>query len=157
MSRPLPAIIRTWLAPLAREWRRKFFRIVWGMDIGPRTHISFSARLDKTNPRGIHIGEETTVNFGAALLTHDFVNGRHLDVWIGRRCLIGANAIIYPGVHIGDNSIVSAGSVVMKDMPSNCIIAGNPARVVETGIETAAMGQRIPKTPDRPELAARTP
>ncbi len=51
------------------------------------------------------------------------------NVWIGR------NSIINKGVTIGENSIVAANSVVTKDVPSNCIVAGNPARVVKTSIE----------------------
>jgi acetyltransferase-like isoleucine patch superfamily enzyme len=113
------------------------------MDIGRGVNISLSARLDKTNPRGIHIGEFTSVTFEVAILTHDFVNRRHLDVRIGKNCLIGARSIIYPGVTIGDHCIVSAAAVVMKDVPSNCIVSGNPGRVVETGIHTGPLGYRL--------------
>jgi acetyltransferase-like isoleucine patch superfamily enzyme len=48
------------------------------------------------------------------------------NVWIGRR------AIVFPGVTIGENSVVSAGSVVMSDVPPNTIVAGNPARKIGT-------------------------
>ncbi len=43
---------------------------------------------------------------------------------------IGANATILPGITIGKNSIVGAGSVVTKDVPPNCVVAGNPAKVI---------------------------
>ena len=46
------------------------------------------------------------------------------DVWIGARCLI------LKGVHIGARSIIAAGSVVTKDIPADCVAAGNPARVI---------------------------
>jgi len=46
------------------------------------------------------------------------------DVWIGVHC------IIFPGVHIGEGSIVSAGSVVRTHVPAHCVVAGNPARIV---------------------------
>ena len=52
----------------------------------------------------------------------------HDNVWIGR------NSIINKGVTIGENSIVAAGSVVTKDVPPNCIVGGNPAKVVKTNI-----------------------
>lgn len=51
-------------------------------------------------------------------------------VKIGNDCWIGGNSIICPGVTIGDNVTVGAGSVVTKDVPSNVIVAGNPAKIV---------------------------
>ena len=51
-------------------------------------------------------------------------------VKIGKRCWIGANAIILPGITIGDNCVIAAGSVVTKDVPSNCTVAGVPARII---------------------------
>lgn len=54
---------------------------------------------------------------------------------IGENCWIGANVRICKGVTIGDNSIVAACSVVTKDVPANSIVAGNPAKVVKTGID----------------------
>lgn len=53
------------------------------------------------------------------------------DVKIGRNCWIGEKAIILPGVVIGDNCIIGAGSVVTKNIPSNTISVGNPARVIK--------------------------
>lgn len=49
---------------------------------------------------------------------------------IGRNCWIGAGAIILPGVTIGDNTVVGAGSVVTKDLPSGVVAVGNPCRVL---------------------------
>ncbi len=54
---------------------------------------------------------------------------------IGENCWIGANVRICKGVTIGDNSIVAACSVVTKDVPANCIVAGNPAKIVKTDID----------------------
>lgn len=51
-------------------------------------------------------------------------------VTIGDRCWIGANVTICPGVTIGENSVIGAGSVVTKDIPPNVIAAGNPCRVL---------------------------
>lgn len=54
---------------------------------------------------------------------------------IGENCWIGSNVRICKGVTIGDNSIVAACSVVTKDVPANCIVAGNPAKIVKTDID----------------------
>jgi maltose O-acetyltransferase len=51
---------------------------------------------------------------------------------IGNNCFIGARAFIMPGVIIGHNSIVGAGSIVSKSVPPNVVVAGNPARVICT-------------------------
>lgn len=55
-------------------------------------------------------------------------------VTIGDHVWIGAGATVLKGVTIGDNAIVGAGSVVTKDIPPNCIVAGNPARVIRENI-----------------------
>lgn len=133
MNKPVITRVRSGLAPWVRELHGWYLRIVYGMDIGPGVDISLSARLDKTNPRGVHIGEYTSVSFEAVILTHDFVNSRHLEVHIGKNCLLAARSIVYPGVTIGDHCIVSAASVVTRNIPPHCIVAGNPARIVETG------------------------
>lgn len=113
------------------------------MDIGEGSVVSLSAKLDKTNPAGIHIGKYTVVTFGAAILTHDYVNVVNRDVRIGDNCFIGAHAIILPGVTIGDNCIVAAASVVARDVPSGSLVAGNPARVVERNVQTTHYGVRV--------------
>ena len=51
-------------------------------------------------------------------------------VHIGRNVWVGAGALIMPGITIGDNSVIGAGSVVTKDIPENVIAVGNPARVL---------------------------
>jgi len=127
--------------------RRQYFIWVWKMDIGEGTVISLSAKLDKTNPRGIHIGRYTVVTFGVAVLTHDYVNGRDHDVHIGDDCFIGAHSIILPGVTIGDHCIVSAASVVARNVPARSLVAGNPARIVESNLKTTHYGVRIPREP----------
>ncbi|WP_418892364.1 acyltransferase [Limibacterium fermenti] len=111
------------------------------MDIAKSARISFGAKLDKTNPSGIHIGDESYVASGAIIFTHDFARSMHADTYIGKRCFIGANAIVMCGITIGDNVIVGSGSVVTKNIPSNCIAAGNPARVIKENIHTKKFGQ----------------
>lgn len=51
-------------------------------------------------------------------------------VYIGKNCWIGAGVIILPGITIGDNVVVGAGSIVTKDLPSNVIAVGNPCKIL---------------------------
>lgn len=51
-------------------------------------------------------------------------------VTIGDNCWIGANSVICPGVTIGENTVIGAGSVVNRDIPANCVAAGNPCKVI---------------------------
>ena len=54
-----------------------------------------------------------------------------IEVTIGDNVWIGGNTVILPGVHIGSNTVIGAGSVVTKDIPDWCVAAGNPCRVVK--------------------------
>lgn len=53
-----------------------------------------------------------------------------LPVTIGDGCWIGGGVIILPGIKIGDGTVIGAGSVVTKDIPKNCVAAGNPCRII---------------------------
>lgn len=64
-----------------------------------------------------------------------WIHAGQAPVKIGQNCWIGQNARIQKGVTIGDNSIIAANSVVTKSVPSNCIAAGNPAKIVKTDID----------------------
>jgi acetyltransferase-like isoleucine patch superfamily enzyme len=143
MAVPLMAWIRDKLAlSVVCTLHRQLLIRFWKMDIGEGSIVSRSAKLDKTNPRGVHIGKYTAVAFGAAILTHDWVNNCHRAVHVGDNCFIGAHAIILPGVTIGDHCIVSAASVVARDIPAGSLVAGNPARVVEKNVNTTRYGVR---------------
>lgn len=123
-----------------RHW---IFTKIYGMDIAKTARISYGAKLDKTNPKGIHIDEGSYVASGAIVFAHDYCRGLHKDTYIGKQCFIGANAIIMCGIRIGDNVIIGSGAIVTKDVPSNCISAGNPAKVIKEGINTKKFGQLI--------------
>jgi maltose O-acetyltransferase len=86
----------------------------------------------------IEIGENSTLAYGVMILTSANPNGPHnklsklypkmsAPVIIGKDVWVGANATILPGVSIGEFSIIAAGSVVTKDVPSGVLVAGNPA------------------------------
>ena len=137
---PLKVYVRLTICRL-----RHFYQTRWlGMDIHSTALVSFGARLDRVNPRGIHIGEESYIASGARILSHDYCLKRHADTRIGKRCFIGADALVLCGVSIGDNVIVGAGCVVSRDVPPNTIVAGNPARIIREGIQTTRYGQLVP-------------
>lgn len=127
---------------------------VWGMDIHPTATFSLSAHFDRTNPRGIHVGEESYIALGAMLLAHDTTRRMYRDVRIGRHCFIGARSLILPGVTIGDGSIVGAGAVVIRDVPPGSVVAGNPARIVRSGIRVGPYGRFEPEVTPLAEVAA---
>lgn len=129
--------IRLFVVGLKRWW----YNTVWGTHLDPTCNFSLSARFDKTYPKGVYVGPESYIAFDAAILAHDMVRGLRLDTRIGRRCFIGARSIILPGVTVGDESVVAAGSVVTKDVPPRSVVAGNPARVIQTGIEVVRYGR----------------
>lgn len=149
------AWLKNVLRPPAMRVRVWMFNRLWGMNIARDCMISFTAKLDTTYPKGIHIGESTAVSFGAVILTHDYVRRMHVDTRIGKQCQIGARSIIFPGVTVGDNCVVAAASVVMRDVPANSLVAGNPARVMEKGIRTGRWGQLIREPANATEGAGR--
>lgn len=124
-------------------------RTLYGMNIGSNVVISYKARLDTSiNPRGLHIGNNTWVLAHACILAHDHCRGKNkiglkLDTYIGNNCVIGINCIIMPGVSVGNHVVVGSGAVVTKDVPDNCIVAGNPAKIIREGILISDDGQII--------------
>lgn len=115
----------------------------YGMHIHKSAIIAVGAKLDKTYGAGVHIGEETSIASGAIIYTHDYCRGLHADTYVGKRCFIGANSIVMTGVKIGDECVVGSGSIVTKDVPSNCMVAGNPAKIIKQGIHTKKFGQLV--------------
>ena len=136
--------LRTWLKihVLNRVLHALYTR-VYKMDIHPTAIISSKARLDRTNPRGVHVGADSVVTTGVVILTHNYVlgHGVYVDTRVGANVFLGVNAILLPGVTVHDNVIVGAGAVVTKDVPSNCIVAGNPARVIRSDVKIGKNGQ----------------
>jgi acetyltransferase-like isoleucine patch superfamily enzyme len=89
---------------------------------------------------GIEIGEDALIGAGCLLCDSDMHevplgSGKPTamsPIKIGARAFIGARCIILKGVTVGEGAVVGAGSVVIRDIPSNCIAGGNPARPIST-------------------------
>lgn len=134
--------------------RRWYYRRLWGMDIHPTAKFSLSTKFDQTFPKGVHVGEQTYMAFESRILSHDMSRGMYLHTRIGKNCFIGGRALIMPGVTIGDNCVVGAGSVVTKDVPDRCLVAGNPARVLRENIEVGPFGRFLEADATEAALAA---
>lgn len=115
---------------LRQHWQRLVQRRLWRMDIHATAWIAPSALIDRTWPRGVHIEAGCVIDEEAVLLTHDLTRGVYLDTRVGEGSVIGARAIILPGITIGRGCVVAPGSVVNRDVPDGAYVAGNPARVV---------------------------
>lgn len=141
-------MLKLWrIREIVREWViyiRKPYYSLYGFDIDKTAKISVRANLDKAAPARIHIGAETYVAGGVLILAHDYSHARSADTYIGKRCFIGANAIILPGIILEDSTIVGAGAVVSKSPGrGGVILAGNPARIVREGIVTKSHGMIV--------------
>jgi len=113
------------------------------MDIHPEAKVNFGAKLDLAGAKRIHIGKESYVAPGAVIFTHDYARGLRAHTTIGERCFIGTNAIIMAGITVGDEAVVGSGAVVTRDVPPHSIVAGNPARIIRSGIRTGKYGRII--------------
>jgi acetyltransferase-like isoleucine patch superfamily enzyme len=131
--------IRTFLAKKIQFLRNVGYRVK-GYDVHKTVIFERKIHLDRLYPQGIHIDPNCLIASGCTILSHDHckrVNNQPLllDTYIGKNCFIAVNSTILPGVRVGDEVIVGAGSVVTKDIPSNCIVAGNPAKIIRQGIK----------------------
>ncbi|WP_035446260.1 sugar O-acetyltransferase [Atopobacter phocae] len=111
----------------------------WGgkhVHIGEGVYINFNLHL--MDDSHIYIGDHVMIGPNVVLSTsmhpvspelREKQAQFNLEIKIGHNVWIGANSVIMPGVSIGDNSIIGAGSVVTKDVPANVIALGSPARV----------------------------
>lgn len=113
---------------LLQIWQGLIRKWFWQMDIHPSAWIAPTALIDRTWPRGIHIGKDCVVDHQAVILTHDMTRGLYLDTVIGEGVYIGARAIVLPGIKIGRGARIEAGAIVLKDVDDGAWIVGNPAR-----------------------------
>ena len=109
----------------------------WNIELGDEVFVNFGGIFLDCAP--IVIGAQTQLGPNVQLLAADHprdaaarVSGREFarPIRIGKRAWLGGGVIVCPGVTIGDDTIVGAGSVVVRDLPSGVMAAGNPCRVV---------------------------
>jgi acetyltransferase-like isoleucine patch superfamily enzyme len=102
--------------------------------IGDRAFINCGVAIYAT--KSIKIGHYVKIGDNARVIDSDFHPAspdkpiKQKPIVIGNNVWIGAQAIILPGVTIGDHSVIGAGAVVAKDIPDRCVAVGNPARIV---------------------------
>jgi sugar O-acyltransferase (sialic acid O-acetyltransferase NeuD family) len=118
-----------------------------GVPIGEGTVILSGARVSPMTRIGKHVylshgclvGHDCEISDFATVLPGAAVSG---DTVLGEACLIGTNAAIIQGLSIGTGAIVGAGAVVLRNVPANTTVVGNPAKAVQSKV--------TPSTPDRP-------
>jgi len=119
-------------------------RVDYGKNIhvGARTFVNFN--LTALDVATIHIGDDCQIGPNVQLLTpihpiepqprKDKLEGAK-PIVIGDNVWLGGGVIVCPGVTIGENSVIGAGSVVTRDIPANVVAVGNPARVIREDID----------------------
>lgn len=109
-----------------------------GLKVGKNVYGLVNCTIDHGNCDLITIGDNVIFAPQVYLLAHDTSSKkftgftREKEINIGNNCFIGLRVTILPGVTIGENSIIGAGSVVVKSIPANVVAAGNPAKVIMT-------------------------
>lgn len=105
--------------------------------IGSLTHIDYNVKIGKNTliegmvylPPLSRIGKDVFIGPAAALTNDPYPRSKKMiGVTIEDGAIIGARAVIKAGVTVGKNSVVAMGSVVIKDVPANTVVAGNPAK-----------------------------
>lgn len=112
--------------------KNAMYRSFLGMEVGQQTAVAFMVMMDIFFPEKIKIGDNTIIGYNTTILAHEYLLHEYRlgAVEIGSNVMIGANCTILPGVRIGDNAVVAAGSIVTKDVEPNAFVAGNPAKFV---------------------------
>ena len=130
--------VLVWVARIAPSLRVKSWALrTLGVTVGRRVSWGLEATPDVFWPELITLGDDCIVGYDAVLLCHEFLQAEYRTgaVVVGDRAMIGAKAVVLPGVRIGDDAQVAANSLVTRDVPAGATVAGVPAGVVGEGLE----------------------
>ncbi|WP_232699750.1 acyltransferase [Brevibacillus daliensis] len=116
------------------------YRTFLKMKIGDHSAVALMVMMDIMFPEKISIGRNCVIGYNTTILAHEYLIDEYRlgDVVIGDRVLIGANTTILPGVVIGDDATVAAGSVVHRDVPAGAFVGGNPLQVIRLAEDAPA-------------------
>jgi len=110
------------------------YRTFLKMKIGDKTAFALMVMPDTMFPERIQVGSNTIIGYNTTILAHEYLIEEYRlgDVIIGDRVMIGANSTILPGISIGDDAIVSAATLVNRDVPAGAFVGGNPMQIIYT-------------------------
>jgi len=114
------------------EAKNFMYRHLLGMRIGRDVSVGLMAMFDIFFPELIAIGDNSIIGYNCTLLGHEYLidEYRKGPVEIGANVMVGANTTILPGVRIGDHAVVSACSLVNRDIPSFAFAGGVPVKIL---------------------------
>ena len=118
-----------------------FYRHLLGMRVGKNAAVGLMVMIDVFFPELVSIGENSVIGYNSTLLGHEYLirEYRKGAVQIGANVMIGANTTVLPGVEIGDHAVISAGSLVNKDIPPGVYAGGVPVRILGSGVNASGM------------------
>lgn len=117
--------------PFHANWGGK--NVHFGNDVYANFNLTMVDDCDIFVGNNVLFGPNVTVSAGTHPIHPELRRKQaqyNVSIYIGNNVWVGANSVILPGVHIGDNSVIGAGSVVTKDIPANVVAVGNPCRVL---------------------------
>lgn len=114
-----------------------------GMTVGTGVAFALESTPDVFWPDRITVEDHAIVGYDATILCHEYLQGEYRvgEVVIGERAMVGAGAIVLPGVEIGERGRVAANSLVTEDVPPGTTVAGVPAEPVGTDSVADDRGQ----------------
>jgi acetyltransferase-like isoleucine patch superfamily enzyme len=110
------------------------YRTFLRMKVGKQTSFALMVMPDIMFPEKISVGTNSIIGYNTTILAHEYLIQEYRigKVLIGDEVMIGANTTILPGVEIGNGAIVSAGTLVHKDVPAGAFVGGNPMKIIYT-------------------------